>query len=121
MERKEREAILGEWGVREQLAEDGEAATLERAWRDHAAACGGDAGAFTRRWRRGAERWSFAQVNDLIERHNRWYPAESRLPMDVRSGDFALVNGKPYRRTPLDAAWVLERFPPVLALVREAA
>jgi len=33
---------------------------------------------------------------------------------DVRTGDFALVNGKPYRRPALDAAWVLERFPPAL-------
>jgi hypothetical protein len=50
----------------------------------------------------------------LIEEHNRWYPMEARLPMDPRSRDFALVNGRPYRRRPLDAAWVLERFPPVL-------
>ena len=35
--------------------------------------------------------------------------------MDPRSGDFALVGGKPYRRAKLDAGWVLERFPPVLA------
>ena len=63
-------------------------------------------------WRELAERWSFDEVNDLIARHNRWYPAESRLPMDPRRGDFALVNGEDYRRRPLDAAWVLERFPP---------
>lgn len=59
-----------------------------------------------------AARWSFAEVNELIELHNRWYPAESRLPMDPRTGDYALVNGEPYRRRPLDAAWVLDRFPP---------
>ena len=51
-------------------------------------------------------------MNDLIERHNRWFPAESRLPMDPRRGDFALVNGRDYRLEPLDARWVLERFPP---------
>jgi hypothetical protein len=39
---------------------------------------------------------------------------EARLPMDPRTGDFVKVDGKPYRRRPLDAAWVLERFPPVL-------
>src|ERR1700704_4158666 len=32
-------------------------------------------------WRRVAERWNFSEVNDLIERHNRWYPIEARLPM----------------------------------------
>ena len=53
----------------------------------------------------------FGEVNELIDRHNRWYPAESRLPMDPRTGDYALVNGRSYRRRPLDASWVLERFP----------
>jgi hypothetical protein len=58
-----------------------------------------------------AERWDFSDVNDLIERHNRHYPAESRLPMNPRTGDFVLINGRPYTREPLDAAWILERFP----------
>jgi hypothetical protein len=62
-------------------------------------------------WEALARRWEFGEVNELIERHNRWYPAESRLPMDPRTGDYALVNGRSYRRRPLDAAWVLERFP----------
>lgn len=62
-------------------------------------------------WRVVAESWSFDEVNELIERHNRWFPAESRLPMDPRRGDFALVNGRDYRLEPLDARWVLERFP----------
>lgn len=62
-------------------------------------------------WRARAQRWDFTEVNDLIERHNRWYPAEARLPMDPRTGDYALVNGRSYRRRPLDASWVLERFP----------
>ena len=61
----------------------------------------------------GAERWSFDEVNDLIERHNRWYPAESKLPMDPRRGDFVLVNGRDYRRRPLDAEWILARHPVV--------
>jgi hypothetical protein len=67
---------------------------------------------FASEWTRIASRWSFDELNDLIERHNRWYPAESRLPMDPRTGDYALVNGVDYRREPLDAGWVLARFPP---------
>src|SRR5262245_49643404 len=66
---------------------------------------------FPAAWRATAERWSFDEVNELIERHNRWYPTESRLPMDPRRGDYALVNGRDYRLSPLDAGWVLERFP----------
>lgn len=84
---------------------------LERAWRTLASECAGNRPAFGRRWRRTAERWDFGVVNELIETHNRWYPAEARLPMDPRRRDFALVNGKPYRRQSLDPAWVLERFP----------
>ena len=66
-------------------------------------------------WRRIAERWNFTEVNDLIDRHNRFFPAESRLPMDPRTGDFVSLDGKPYRRRRLDADWILERFPPVRA------
>ena len=64
-------------------------------------------------WRKRelAESWDFDEVNELIDRHNRWYPLEARLPMDPRTGDFVLVNGEPYWKRPLDARWVLERFP----------
>ena len=55
--------------------------------------------------------WDFGEVNDLIERHNRWYPIEARLPMDPRSRDFVKIGGKPYWREPLDMTWILERFP----------
>jgi hypothetical protein len=73
---------------------------------------GGDAARFAREWRELAEIWNFHEVNELIERHNRHYPAESRLPMNPRTGDFVLVNGRPYTREPLDADWILSRFPP---------
>jgi hypothetical protein len=72
-------------------------------------ALGGDEAA----WLEVAARWDFSEVNDLIDRHNRWFPAESRLPMDPRTGDYALVNGQHFGKRPLDATWVLERFPPV--------
>ena len=63
-------------------------------------------------WQRIAARWNFSEVNDLIERHNRWYPVEARLAMDPRSRDFVKVGGRDYRREPLDAAWILAHFPP---------
>lgn len=77
--------------------------------RDQLLADGGDDAG--RRWHEAVERFSFDEINDLIERHNRWYPIESRLPMDPRRGDYALVNGRDYRLRTLDAAWALERFP----------
>jgi hypothetical protein len=83
---------------------------LEESWRQLAHDAE-DAEEFARLWLKTAEDWSFAQVNELIERHNRNFPAEARLPMDPRTRDFVEVNGKPYRRRPLDADWVLERWP----------
>jgi hypothetical protein len=84
---------------------------LAEAWHALQAESGGDAERFAREWRAVARRWDFSEVNDLIERHNRHYPAESRLPMNPRTGDFVLVNGRPYTREPLDAPWILSRFP----------
>jgi len=88
--------------------------SLEEAWR-MLAATGIDGEAFAAAWRAEVAAWSFDEVNDLIDRHNRYYPAESRLPMDPRTRTFALVAGQDYRRRPLDAAWALELFPADLA------
>jgi hypothetical protein len=90
-------------------------AALQEEWDALAQECAGDALCFSDRWHGVADRWSFDAVNDLIDRHNRWYPIESRLPMDPRTRDYVLVNGRDYRLGTLDAAWVLERFPPALS------
>jgi hypothetical protein len=91
---------------------------LRTAWCGLAEECDGDAALFRRRWPAAARRVVFDEVNELIDRHNRWYPVESRLPMDPRRGDYALVNGRDYRLTPLDAEWVLARFPADLESAR---
>jgi hypothetical protein len=83
---------------------------LAEAWEELRAEVGNRPEELTRRWLEVARGWRFDETNALIERHNRNYPAEARLPMDPRTGDFVLVNGKPYRRQPLDAGWVLARF-----------
>lgn len=89
----------------------GHEAALREAWQVLQEECGDDHAVFARRWRETASTWSFDEVNNLIERHNRFYPVESRLPMDPKTRDFALVNGRDYRLRPLDRAWLLERFP----------
>jgi hypothetical protein len=89
---------------------------LGEAWRRLAEAVE-DPAEFATAWRELAGDWNFREVNHLIERHNRNFPAEARLPMDPRTRDFVRVNGRPYLRQPLDAGWILDRFPPV----REAA
>ena len=85
--------------------------TLSERWRALAATCRGDSASFAEGWTAEVARVDLDELNELIARHNRWYPVESRLPMDPRTGDYALVNGRDYRLAPLDAGWVLERFP----------
>ena len=96
-------------------------AALRDAWKTLANARVGDRSRLRSEWIARAEALTFDDLNDLIDRHNRWYPVESRLPMDPRTGDYALVNGRDYRLEPLDAAWVLERFPADLSSATGAA
>jgi hypothetical protein len=84
---------------------------LREAWSALAEAID-DPTEFAAAWRELAESWSFAELNDLIERHNRNFPAEARLAMDPRTRDFVRINGRSYLREPLDARWILARFPP---------
>ena len=76
----------------EQLDGDARGAAGRGLARSRRGAATADSGALPRRdWPRGRGAYVFDEVNDLIDRHNRWYPAESRLPMDPRRGDYALV------------------------------
>jgi len=93
---------------------------LEQAWRGLADEAP-NPDAFAREWRTIARRWNFSEVNELIERHNRNFPAEARLPMDPRTRDFVKLNGRSYEREPLDEQWILERWPTDLERARRAA
>jgi hypothetical protein len=62
-------------------------------------------------WNRLVDSWDFTDVNDLIDRHNRWFPTEARLRMDPRTRDYVRIGGRPYTREPLDADWIRARFP----------
>jgi hypothetical protein len=90
-------------------------ARLEHAYAELAARLGHDDESFGREWRAVAASWSFARVNRLIDEHNARYPIERSLPFDPEAGDYTAIGGRPYRRALLDAGWVFERFPPVLA------
>jgi hypothetical protein len=76
------------------------------------AECGADRAQFARRWRAYAEAQRFDDdLNELIRQHNDWYPIERDLPMDLRTRDYVLINGRSYRRPQLTPQWVLEQFP----------
>jgi hypothetical protein len=66
---------------------------------------------FAWRWREYVGRCRFDELNELIAQHNEWYPIERDLPMDLRTRDYVLINGRSYRREPLSADWVLAQFP----------
>jgi hypothetical protein len=84
---------------------------IGRAYRRLQEAYGDDRKGFAREWRARADRWSFDEINQLIHDHNEWYPIESGLPLNPRTGDYVLIRGRSYRREPLGPEWVLEQFP----------
>ena len=87
----------------------------EAAYRQLRDACGADREAFAARWMQRARSFAFDEgLNELIAQHNEWYPIERDLPMDMRTRDYVLVNGRSYRRPLLDAEWLLAEFPPAL-------
>jgi hypothetical protein len=73
---------------------------------------GDDDAAFAAHWREIAAAARFDELNELIAVHNEWYPIERDLPMDIRTRDYVLINGRSYRRPLLGPEWVLEHFPP---------
>src|SRR5262245_1340483 len=84
---------------------------LGRAHRVLREECGDDAAMFSTRWREYVARCRFDELNELIGQHNEWYPIERDLPMDLRTRDYVLINGRSYRREPLTPEWVFRQFP----------
>lgn len=84
---------------------------LERAYDWARERFAGDAQGFGDYWRALAEDWRFDDVNELIEEHNQWYPAERRLPLSPRTGDYLTIGNRDWRHQALDAAWILGQFP----------
>src|SRR3954467_14490377 len=73
---------------------------------------GGDDAAFAERWRAIAAAARFDELHELIAVHHEWSPIERDLPMDIRTRDYVLINGRSYRRPQLGPEWVLEHFAP---------
>ena len=84
---------------------------LERAYEWAQEHNGDDPDEFAAYWRNVAEHWRFDDINELIDEHNRWYPAERRLPLNPRTGDYLTIGNRDWRRRRLDTGWILEQFP----------
>ena len=89
---------------------------LEEAWRALAQEAR-DEPAFATAWRDVASGWNFRRINDLIAKHNAYYPIEARVPMSPRTGGYA----KSWQRGDYTAEWILARFPAARALALEAS
>ena len=89
-------------------------AVLHAEWHTMALKARGNRPRFATGWQQYAARFDFHQVNELVDRHNRYFPAEANLPMDVKTLDYVAFAGADYRRRRLDSAWILAQFPPDL-------
>ena len=89
-------------------------AELQADWYLMAKQARGDRPRFVAAWRQHAGRFDFQTINELVERHNRYFPTEANLPMDIKTLDYVAYAGGDYRRQRLDAAWILAQFPPDL-------
>jgi hypothetical protein len=47
--------------------------------------------------RAAAPKHALRRLDDLIARHNRWYPIEANLPMQPRTGELIDRTGEPWR------------------------
>jgi hypothetical protein len=56
---------------------------------------GGDEAAAKSTMQQRAREMDLGLLNDLIDRHNRYYPIEANLPTDVKTGRL-MVSGKPW-------------------------
>jgi hypothetical protein len=70
-----------------------------------------DPAAFAERWRAIAHAQRYDELNELIRRHNAYYPIERDLPMDPRTGEYLKILGRSHVRPELGPEWVLELFP----------
>jgi len=84
--------------------------TLHHEWIALAQIHRDDPSRFAMAWLERAARADFSQINDLIDRHNRYFPAEANLAMDVHTRDYVGFGGGDYRLKHLDRTWVLEQF-----------
>jgi hypothetical protein len=74
---------------------------LERAWRR----------SDPQRWAGRAHAWDLQEINAVIVAYNLNFPIERDLPMDLRSRDYT-HRGAPWRPLPpIEASWILDRFP----------
>jgi hypothetical protein len=103
------------WSLRLKRIEDGRAALdrkLEAAWGQYARRYAGQPEEFARRWRAYIDALDLTSLNTLIEKHNRYYVIEARIPVAYPSGEYVIPMGIEYPQRPVQRAALLEAYPP---------
>lgn len=67
--------------------------------------------AFALAWQARLEHVETSLINELIRRHNRYFPAEANLPMSPGTGDYIGWGGRDWRCASLTPAWAERLFP----------
>jgi hypothetical protein len=96
-------------------------ADARATWRALAEEHAGRPARFARAWETWIAELDLATLNKLIDANNRYYPIEARLPVDIRTGRYITFDGLDYRYAPVDAAWLLARFPADLRQAQASA
>jgi len=91
----------------DQLMED-----LTAVYKNMIGKWGGRPALFTRKWKKLIDDWPLDRLNDLIEKHNMYYPIEADLRMDPRSGAPMMGSALWEPREKVTVNNLLERFPP---------
>jgi len=102
------------WSLRLKRIEDGRAAlmrTLETAWGQHARRYAGQPEEFARRWRAYIDALDLHPLNTLIEKHNKYYVIEARIPVAYPSGEYVIPMGIEYPQRSVSRAALLDEFP----------
>jgi hypothetical protein len=83
---------------RKRRIEDLEQATLQaldEIYEDALGEAQGDRGAALEAFRARARELDLGLINDLVDRHNRYYPIEANLPIDVQTGQ-VMMGSEPW-------------------------
>lgn len=92
--------------IRAQLEAD-----VTSAWAEHRRRLAGRPGEFARQWQRYISELDFSEINDLIDKHNSYYPIEARLRMHWPSGRYVIPRGIDYPQARVTPESLLARFP----------
>jgi hypothetical protein len=102
------------WALRlKQIHDQREAltATLRAAWPEHARRFQGRPAEFADRWRTFVRKLDLATLNNLIAKHNDYYPIEARLRILYPTNKYYVPAGIEWPQRELTVEAILEEYP----------